>query len=114
MICQECGMSVFETEYHPYAACLMFKACRSSRTVTANLRAVMELGTDKKAKKSGEAYDFPMLDGPNIPLELAEQIYKKYSKKYGTDQSLERIKERGGFGWSEVPILFKKDVRRKC
>jgi hypothetical protein len=27
-------------EYHPYAACLMFKACHNSETVRANLEAV--------------------------------------------------------------------------
>ena len=38
--CAECGMSVETNEYHPYAACLMFKACRDSSIVRENLNAV--------------------------------------------------------------------------
>jgi hypothetical protein len=42
--CAECGMPVWPGEYHPYAACLMFKACHNSETVTANLAAVLDHG----------------------------------------------------------------------
>jgi hypothetical protein len=35
-------MSVFENEYHPFAACLMFKACGSSRTVQVNIREIRD------------------------------------------------------------------------
>lgn len=38
--CGHCGMLCTPTEYHPYAACLMFKACHNSETVRANLDAV--------------------------------------------------------------------------
>ncbi len=38
--CQECGMPCAFDEYHPFAACLMFKACHNSETVRANLGAV--------------------------------------------------------------------------
>lgn len=38
--CGECGMPCTRAEYHPYAACLMFKACQNSDTVRANLQAV--------------------------------------------------------------------------
>ena len=40
--CAECGMPVESGEYHPFAACLMFKACHDSETVKANLWAVQE------------------------------------------------------------------------
>jgi len=40
LACQECGMPVSVSEYHPYAACLMFKACHNSGTVRANLESV--------------------------------------------------------------------------
>lgn len=40
--CAECGMSVEDGEYHPFAACLMFKACKDSETVRANLDSVIE------------------------------------------------------------------------
>lgn len=38
--CGECGMPCAANEYHPYAACLMFKACHNSEVVRANLEAV--------------------------------------------------------------------------
>lgn len=38
--CGECGMPCTRAEYHPYAACLMFKACQNSDTVRANLQAL--------------------------------------------------------------------------
>lgn len=42
--CEECGMLVLVDEYHPYAACLMFKACHDSATVEANLASVLSHG----------------------------------------------------------------------
>ncbi len=38
--CRECGMPVNVGDYHPYAACLMFKGCQNSKTVLDNLDAV--------------------------------------------------------------------------
>lgn len=40
--CQECGMTVESGEYHPYAACLMFKACGNADTVRGNLQDVLD------------------------------------------------------------------------
>lgn len=40
--CTECGMSCHAGEYHPFAACLMFKACKDSAIVRANLDSVLE------------------------------------------------------------------------
>lgn len=45
--CGECGMPVLPYQYHPYAACLMFKACHHSGTVEANLQAVIEKGREE-------------------------------------------------------------------
>lgn len=52
--CAECGMWVQPGEYHPYAACLMFKACRSSQTVRANLEAVVQYGVNHGQQGGGE------------------------------------------------------------
>jgi hypothetical protein len=41
--CGECGMPN-AGEYHPYAACLMFKACKDSKIVRENLDAVLREG----------------------------------------------------------------------
>jgi hypothetical protein len=55
---------------------------------------------------------FPMQHGPAIPWELAETIYKGYAKLHGTQQSLERMAERGGFGWGEVQVIFAELKKR--
>jgi len=38
--CAECGMPVRLGEYHPFAACLMFKGCHNGETVRKNLEAI--------------------------------------------------------------------------
>jgi hypothetical protein len=39
--CQECGMVTKSAgEYHPYAACLLFRACGNGNEVRAHLAAV--------------------------------------------------------------------------
>lgn len=55
---------------------------------------------------------FPMSGGPPIPWSTAEIIYRAYSRLYGTSQSLERLAERGGFGWSEVQLIF-ADLKKR-
>lgn len=54
----------------------------------------------------------PMQDGPPIPWATAEVVYQAYAMLYGTNQSIDRIAERGGFGWAEVGAIF-KEVERK-
>jgi len=41
-----------------------------------------------------------------IPWWLAEEVYKVYSSKFGTSQSLEGLAKRGGFGRGEVLWLL--------
>ena len=59
---------------------------------------------------------FPMLDGPPITWKTAKLIYRMYR----SSQSLEKIAERGGFGWSEVKLMFEEfqmdegDYAAKC
>ena len=42
--CTQCGMVCEPNEYHPYAACMMYRDCHDSETVRANLNAVVEHG----------------------------------------------------------------------
>ena len=56
--CAECGMHVRANEYHPFAACLMFKACHDSDTVRASLVAVQEHGP-ATTPADGELLDCP-------------------------------------------------------
>ena len=44
---------------------------------------------------------FPMLYGPPITWGTARLVYKVYP----SSQTLERIAERGGFGWDEVSVM---------
>jgi hypothetical protein len=57
--CAECGMRVDSTEYHPYAACLMFKQCHDSTIVQANLDAVVVHGMGKGGPHRDTAEDCP-------------------------------------------------------
>ena len=60
--CKECGMPVEDGEYHPYAACLMFKGCHNSDVVQANLDAVVahgiqcEVERHSKGMRAGEKF----------------------------------------------------------
>lgn len=48
--CHQCGMFCSPTEFHPFAACLMFMGCHDSDKVRANLAAL----TATQATKAGE------------------------------------------------------------
>lgn len=66
-----------------------------------------KVNVDKAAKKA----TFPMQNGPKIPWSLAEVLYAGYSACYGTDQSLDRIAQRGGFGWDEIASMWKDSAK---
>ena len=51
---------------------------------------------------------FPMLDGPDIDWVTAEKIHVMYKALYANGQTLEKLAERGGFGWREVSYMAKK------
>ncbi len=43
MICQDCGMNIKRAgEFHPYAYCLMFKACKDGEVVRTNAKYLAE------------------------------------------------------------------------
>jgi hypothetical protein len=46
--------------------------------------------------------------GPRaVPWERAQEAYVAYAALHGTQQSLERLAERGGFGWFEFLALHR-------
>jgi hypothetical protein len=57
---------------------------------------------------------FPMQGGPTIDWDTAHEIYRVYSCMYGKEQSLERLAQRGGFGWREVAPLFREHELHKA
>jgi hypothetical protein len=51
-LCYGCGMAVgAEDEYHPHAACLMFRACEDAAQVNDNLAAVVEHGSAQERER---------------------------------------------------------------
>lgn len=44
--------------------------------------------------------------GASIPRTWAEEAYKEYAAQQGTDQSFDRLHERGGFGLTEIVALL--------
>ena len=49
---------------------------------------------------------FPLLDAKAIPWRVAEDAYREYRKRYGSQQSMERLAERGGFSTGEMDMLY--------
>ena len=74
-----------------------------------------ELATAKEENK--RLRPFPLLSEKGICGSVfwwvAEQAYITYASKYGNEQSLERLAERGGFGISEMDEYF-PEWRDKC
>lgn len=48
--CGECGMLVFPAEYHPYAACVMYRQIKQAEKVYDLLRDVLMYGYDAANK----------------------------------------------------------------
>lgn len=80
--CGTCGMPCTPGEYHPYAACLMFKACHNSGTVRANLEAVRGTPPAVAGEPVGE---FDQMRGRLVILEGAP-MFKHRQKVYTTPQ----------------------------
>lgn len=48
--CAKCGFVLAHpNEYHPYAACLMYKQCKNEDVVRSNLKAVVDFGAEQGA-----------------------------------------------------------------
>jgi hypothetical protein len=47
-----------------------------------------------------------------LPEDVVKEAYKEYAAQYGTDQSLARLNERGGFAWAELAILLYERIKR--
>ena len=50
---------------------------------------------------------FPIQGGKSVLWTDAEIAYKHYAERFGTDQSLERLAQRGWFGDAEFAYLFR-------
>jgi hypothetical protein len=72
---------------------------------------VVEKERDELRQQKVDNKVFPIQQGQPIPWHVAEIAYRHYAKAYGTDQSMNRLAERGGFGWTEFLHLYFDDAR---
>jgi hypothetical protein len=82
---------------------------RYERTGEANLTLTISSQTGAWSQESSSMQTdrrFPIQGGLTVSWAAAERAYKHYSKHFGTDQSLERLAERGGFGVIEFVHLY--------
>jgi hypothetical protein len=57
--CHGCGMPLYDaSEYHPYAACVMFEALRDGTSVRANLADVLADGASEERWLAERVRDF--------------------------------------------------------
>ena len=70
--CAQCGMVCAPNEYHPYAACLMFMACKDGPYVRAKLDEVRKQDTEliRQMLDALESVDDAM------PFPVARQVLK--------------------------------------
>lgn len=58
--CAQCGMAMLhQAEYHPFAACLIFKACRDGQKVRENLGAVIDHVRERDARSAARHAALP-------------------------------------------------------
>lgn len=62
---------------------------------------------EKRFPIQGErAVNGPQLPATDISWEIGEIAYEVYARRYGRQQSMERIAERCGFGITELALLL--------
>lgn len=116
-ICKECGMSVNDGEYHPYAACLMFKGCHDSDVVQANLDAIVAHGIQCEVERHGEekaqCYASLALDGIS-PNSLFDGIEKLRAKAATVDDLAALVRRLAAALRSSAPNALKNDLPEKA
>jgi hypothetical protein len=105
--CKECGMLVEPGEYHPYAACLMFKACGDASVVRANLVAVLAEGYERASEiQAAISNDTkPFYAGILAALSVVskhdqETIFREIVKTVDVDNLIAAAKEDDALEWS--------------
>jgi len=59
-----------------------------------------------------QAYELRSAKPKTIPWKFAAEAYEEYAARYGKQQSLERLAERGGFGAEEIIMLLCQRIER--
>lgn len=102
--CHACGMVTMGVrDYHPYAACVMFRHLGQGEKVEANLRAVVEYGM--RAQEAGIPIETAMRDITAMrhttkltPLPPSVRSSAKRTLEY--EQDIERARDSGSCGCS--------------
>jgi hypothetical protein len=108
MCISETGDPIIEIEALPTTASVKREEVDDVRRENAELRnecaeKAMEILRLKKPRMFPLQTSRDAPPGPRqIPWSVAEIAYGEYSRRYGSSQTLERLAERGGFGWCEM------------
>ena len=84
-----------------------------SREERERILARCEAAKNPDDKLCGER-PFPIQQSEPVPWSYAERAYRTYSARFGIQQSLERLAERGGFGLEEFSCLYVGHVPGEC
>ena len=90
----------------------VYETLESAARRVVDERDALRAEVEKLRADSTSGRLFPMIGGGHIPWWLAEVAYRVYAALCGTHQSLDRLAERGGFGWDELGSLLDWNSRR--
>ena len=77
--------------------------CEGTRVAPPERRFPIQAGIRSARWRAGGPIAEP---AGSVPWSVAERAYETYRGRYGSSQSLARLAERGGFGWSELDLLI--------
>lgn len=105
MTCTECGMLCEWKEFHPFAACLMFKGCRDSDKVRSNLNFVRELSSaiaTHAAKQVQAGFVLAPIEPTYAMQYAAERAYVEWSYQCDEERDKEAPFTKGMFTHSDT------------
>jgi hypothetical protein len=113
--CAECGMACLPGDYHPYAACVMYRQCRQSEKVESWLKQIMDYGA-KQAIAALEAQPAQPPHPPGIPAIMdVQRVCSQPAQPESVKETLEQwFLDRFAFAYSDgVTYAVLLDVLRK-
>lgn len=127
--CADCGMPCTPREYHPYAACLMFKACHNSDTVRANLTTARAPAAAPQGRTLAEFVLQALLAAGHVTQEKVDAamrlpgapaasgkpvawMHEEDPRRVISDAQREAARRDGGASWTSVRAYTVPLVRR--
>ena len=107
--CAECGMPCDTREFHPFAACLMFKQTKDARLVRSNLEFVLEQGRKQSLEiEQGFAVQITRSDGSTFLCAanggVLTPVWPRAQRKHAAAHKRDLIAQ--GFKAKVVPVEF--------